>query len=610
MPDRTVRLSQTLSPFGVGAIYDFLGESFVAADIRRWRKHSARLLPAPRLAAALGVREFREAPARPKSFGIRAAPGIPYIRFPRWLFCVSCRRMLHWRAAFEVPDEPARCRSCESRRTLIPMRFVTVCREGHLDDVPWGIWAHSRADDPDQKQCQRHSLRFLTKAGAGGGLRSLVVRCDTCRAQRALEGLTAPGSLAQLHLKCRGIQPWQSASTAVGHDEVPEVVQRGATNVYFAHLQSAIDIPPESAFDETEDLVHTIRATPEFEVILGAPDGPAAPHLVGALAASFGVEPTVVESLVRAEIQRRGDAPPPPADADDIMASEWAAFQTPHIEADDRDRFITRHVNLEAVAEDPRRGLLDPLDKVVQAIRLREVRALTGFSRLSPGNPVVPPDLGSGLDWLPALEVFGEGIFISVKEDAVARWEHGPAADRISPVSARRDAGHRGHWLPEATPRFIMLHTLAHLLIRQLAFDSGYASASLTERIYSRLPEGGRPGMAGVLIYTAAGDQEGTLGGLVRQGVPERLMATLSSALTTASWCSSDPICRESTGQGVDALNLAACHACCLIAETSCAYANALLDRGLVVGTESRGNGFFEQPIALVLEGTAVGAAR
>ncbi len=130
-------------------------------------------------------------------------------------------------------------------------------------------------------------------------------------------------------------------------------------------------------------------------------------------------------------------------------------------------------------------------------------------------------------------------------------------------------------------------------MIGQLRFDCGYGSASLRERIYCDEGESDEP-MNGVLIYTASGDSEGTLGGLVRQGEPDRLNAIIDRAMRRARWCSSDPVCIESEGQGSDNANLAACHGCMLLPETSCEVGNRLLDRGLLVGTpEDRDMGFF-----------------
>ena len=131
------------------------------------------------------------------------------------------------------------------------------------------------------------------------------------------------------------------------------------------------------------------------------------------------------------------------------------------------------------------------------------------------------------------------------------------------------------------SPELVFLHTLAHLLIKRLSFDAGYGASSIRERIYSA-PEGHPHRMAGILLYTAAGDADGTLGGLVELGRPGRLDRTLAGALEDARWCASDPICVESTGQGPESLNLAACHACGLLPETSCEFRNRILDRAAV----------------------------
>jgi hypothetical protein len=152
-------------------------------------------------------------------------------------------------------------------------------------------------------------------------------------------------------------------------------------------------------------------------------------------------------------------------------------------------------------------------------------------------------------------------------------------------------------FLPEATDRFVLLHTLSHLLIRQLCFECGYSSSSLSERIYSDDEEG----MAGILIYTASADSEGALGGLVREGLPDRLYGTFKTALFRANWCSSDPICSELQQQGVQGLNKSACHACTLVAETSCDHANSLLDRSVLIGAaDAPQTGYFNHLVTLI----------
>jgi hypothetical protein len=104
--------------------------------------------------------------------------------------------------------------------------------------------------------------------------------------------------------------------------------------------------------------------------------------------------------------------------------------------------------------------------------------------------------------------------------------------------------------------------------------------------------------MGGVLIYTAAGDAEGTLGGLVRMGEPGYLEPVIRRALETAQWCSADPVCMEmgiGSGQGPDSCNLAACHSCALVPETACEQFNRFLDRASVIGDLTDSSiGFFE----------------
>lgn len=598
--ERNVRLSQTLAPFGIGAVYDILGESLVACESAWWGNTGDRLR-LPRLERQLKVDGFRSAPSHASLFGGNS-PGVPYYRFPQWLFCPRCRRMTQWRERMEVVGEPPRCQinNCPGKAQLVPMRFVTACPEGHLDDVPWQFWTHIGAKSANQKQCKSRDLSFTTRREAGTGLGSLEVRCNTCSAARSLAGISSKDSLRPYHIHCSGRQPWQRLDAAEACLETPQVLQRGATSVYFALVQSAIDIPPDSNHAAFSDLAVDLINTPEFEIIRSAPSGPLSDMLALQLADQFDTTIEKVMSIVRAHVDAESGAASQSEDvaAQDLATEEWLAFQSERDEEDDRDRFITRPVPfLETTAESPAATALlgSTIGRVVLATRLREVRALVSFSRYRPDARQIAPDLGRGLGWLPAIEVFGEGIFLSLDESSVRSWEQDHAVRSVAvALELRRSKSLFGPRLgATATPRFILLHTLAHVLIRQLAFECGYAASSLRERIYAREPTEGEP-QAGLLVYTAAGDVEGTLGGLVRQGEPPRLANTLLHGLESASWCSSDPLCRESGGQGFGAMNLGACYACTLVSETSCAYFNVLLDRGVLVGSDRLG-GFFQQ---------------
>jgi hypothetical protein len=234
--------------------------------------------------------------------------------------------------------------------------------------------------------------------------------------------------------------------------------------------------------------------------------------------------------------------------------------------------------------------------------KLRETRALAGFTRILPPDGNLASDrlqslkLDQAIDWLPAIKVYGEGIFLEIDPAEISKWlvQHPEILARVKPLVANYNAARTARQQPQRniTPKFLLMHTLAHVLINQLSFDCGYGSASLRERLYCDFSDTSHP-MEGILIYTASGDSEGTMGGLVRQGKPGRFEATLRRAIHRAAWCSSDPVCIESKGQGSDNSNLAACHGCSLLPETSCEEGNRLLDRALLVGTpDSRAIGF------------------
>ena len=231
--------------------------------------------------------------------------------------------------------------------------------------------------------------------------------------------------------------------------------------------------------------------------------------------------------------------------------------------------------------------------------KLKETRAFVGFSRLDAPNRRVSESkkelrLGNE-EWLPAIEVYGEGIFFEFNEEKLTEWANKPnVKERIDILNrsyhnAKFGINDSGNLRPE----FILIHTFSHLLINQLSFDCGYGSSSIRERIYCEKTSNDLK-MYGLLLYTASGDSEGSLGGLVRQGETGRIEDTILSAMENASWCTSDPVCIQSAGQGPESLNLAACHNCTLLPETCCEVGNRLLDRGTVVGTLSdKQIGFF-----------------
>ncbi|MFD6949113.1 hypothetical protein A6A08_07055 [Nocardiopsis sp. TSRI0078] len=609
-----VRQAQTIVPFGVGAIVETQGEAFVAADISHWPVSSCPWVDSPRLAAGLGVTGFKALPsAKNDFFDSPDGVGAPCVRFPAWLFCGACRRMRRWGVADEQPGTAPLCPACPTPQALGPMRFVQICESGHMDDVDWWWWAHSRATTDCQRSTQR--LSFLVDHSSIG-LEALSVMCRACDSSRDLLQLLDRG-----RTRCTGHHPWQGRHEAAHCTEHARVVQRNAGNVYYAMTLSALDIPAPTAEAGAVDpqIASRIRSDDLWPGLCRADD----PHRAAMLTTMIcegqpGVSPEDVAALLRqenggTETERTHPRKDRPSTAADMSWEEWAALNTSTAVND--KHFTVRPVRFgpEGPPTESERLLRGRIERVVVADRLREVRALRGFCRVQPSpRRMVGVDTTGRRSWLPAVEVFGEGVFLAFSEDALSRWEEQPSVrERVRGLESDLNAAFQMDRLSGMVgdallPRLPLLHTFAHLLIRQLSFESGYGTASLRERVYARPGEGGH--QAGVLIYTAAGDADGTLGGLAHQGASARLTEILLRLLEAGAWCSADPLCAEHGARGFANLNRAACHACALLPETSCEAGNALLDRVLLVGAPGI-TGFF-QPVIDAARRQAAGIAR
>jgi len=300
-----------------------------------------------------------------------------------------------------------------------------------------------------------------------------------------------------------------------------------------------------------------------------------------------GIDAFTSEQVWAAIEAKRSGAVETPKETD-IKRPEWRVLTDPSA-PNDWPFFLTSKAGVPI-------ELAGIIDDVLLLQRLREVNALIGFTRVeAPEESDDPEDrppmaalCRSKPTWVPASDVHGEGIFIRFKEAVIRPWEALPS------VRKRNDAlllGHRG-WrnARQLDPdkgfpgiRYAMLHTFAHLLVRELALECGYNAASIRERIYS--DSTADDPMAGVLLYTAAADSDGTLGGLVELGKPENLARLIRQALRRATVCSSDPLCSEHNPATDRSLHGASCHACAFVSETSCERGNRYLDRSLLVPT-------------------------
>lgn len=586
-----IRRSQVITTHGPGAIIDFraggaggAGISVVSGGLEAWDDRAAppglshpQTIFEPRLQKQLSVDGFRLPPVAPQiGVGVYApkAGALVGVRFPVWLHCPRCHILRHPRFWRDVPGDPAMfCEPCSggaSGRTrvhVVPVRFIVVCPYGHLDEFPWHRWVGHR-----DGCSMRRDLKL--EGSATAGLAGYVLSCTECHATRTMEGCFGENVVNV----CAGLRPWlpSGPEECPGRNDPaahPRVVQRGASNLYFSVVESALDIPPWS------DALQS-KLGPYWPVLLRAPDAAALAVVVDALrlGAMFGMSRDRLVAEVGSRIERL-KAPQ--------QNLRWEEYEQLTKHSTD---FQTKEFEVRPTPPPPE---LQPwIDLVVRVTRLREVRALCGFTRVLPpagrSDPRVAPLAVSPMNWLPAVENRGEGIFLRLDPVRLARWE----STRLVAERARTiDQAYRADWARRGgqgdpprtiTPRFLVLHALAHALIRQLSLDCGYSSASLRERIYA---ETGQFAMAGLLIYTASPDADGTLGGLVRQGEPAMLAHVVDQALRSMTWCSSDPLCIEGVHTLTETLSGAACHCCLLGAETSCEEFNRLLDRALLVGS-------------------------
>ena len=587
------------------------------------KKHNVELksfrIDEPRLAQRLEVSHFR----LPPDYNYRRSENklltMPAQRFPRWHVCpqAKCGSMLR-----PSPSDGLRV-LCENRKEhsgdfdvqMHQVRFVMMCDHGHLADFPWREWVHY-SSHPD---CQG-DLRM--NKGGGADLASIEVSCKKCGLKRRLGGIlqSAPDGGASFlsrtldksgaAFNCTGQKPWATAERGSQAEPCQRPVQGSllnATNLHFSEVVSAIFLPPVPGSSVPDELIRLL-SEPPLTIIRGFVTG-------GTLTLEEGAEYVRAKKLVpdggiySDEHLRKAlaiacglEKLPQPANInpDDHVAverafryQEYGMLQNPL----NTEMLVSRRPPLENYAAD----MQHLLSGVTLLDKLRETRVLTGISRVnSAETTTMTSDQRRHLlrkkpfednTWLPAAITFGEGIFLQFDTTALGVWEK--AADKhLSGLMQRYEKSDRhkpGHL---AGPRHVLLHTFAHLLINQLIFECGYSSASLRERLYVSQEAGQE--MAGVLIYTASGDAEGTMGGLVRCGEPGNLEPLIRRAVSGAQWCAADPICMEAgeSGQGPDSCNLAACHNCALLPETSCEEFNRFLDRACIVGGE-RVKGYF-----------------
>jgi hypothetical protein len=585
--DDKLRRTQVIFTSGPGAIVDLKDCSVVTAGLQEWvdlnrleevqyqnRRGFRRLVRPP----VVRTNPHTNKPYTP--FGV-----LPVFRFPDWVQCTNpnCGIFGPY-AKISATRSDFKC-TCGSK--TVPARIIRICPDGHMDDFPWDEFYH----DGNKCDLAHPKFRLFRSSEQTGTLNDLVLQCK-CELHRSGRRLGDIYGFA-LGKHCRARRPWLS-NNEDGCSKKSEVVLRGASNVYFPRIMTELIVPKEKTKIETFYGAHFQKHRTTYFVMDEDMRAEFVSRQLDKLkdeVEALGVDKAdVLEEMVRLLEDRKPKAASELTPEDKIREEEFAILSNPAIVDPEIKPKVFSAKRIEADITLQNKGL----SKLVCVTRLQEIRVLQGFSRVLP-NPKKADqgrviDLGEGTDnvYL-AIEVNGEGLFLSFDEDRLNEWASKRAVVERAGEIARLFSEERGLRPPPFTvgAKALFLHSFSHAIIKQMALFGGYSSVAIREKLYLSETHNG------ILLYTGESDSEGTMGGITSLGEKSRFTEIFHDAIEDCRWCSSDPICSENQPEPGFSENLAACHACLYLSETSCELSNKILDRHMIVS--DRGTGFFDE---------------
>ncbi|MBG98659.1 hypothetical protein CL659_06080 [bacterium] len=593
-----IRKSQLINTFAIGSVITTdLNESLLILANKRWRiennLETKQLNDEENLKNLLGVNKFISPPNDNGSwtyqYGNRiwkpSNTFVRTIRFPRWHYCtnIKCRAMHKVDCDQYIPQcRNKQQKNCKDRigtqSSLIPVRFLLVCTNGHVDDYHFTEHVHDGINE------DLHQLEYNTY-GNDSSTSGIMIKCITCNKQKNMGEALLPDRLGNINYTCKGYRHWLfednlESTVEECNQNYPEYkiqgIQKGASNFYYAINRSAIWIPKDgSGF--SNDTIEQYKILKERRFFENT-------ETIHIQALKYIIDPamydTTPELIMQYHEYERTRAAVTINDMEDIKFNEYTTFnKVPGIPGD-KDY----EVKIQSL-DDYESWVETYFDKISLLEKMRETKAFCGFRRILPypknfdnNDSEKINSINGDMNEIPAIIVRGEGIFLNFNLDTLDKW--------------RKDSSLNGYKINqnpqdnldyESETTFVLLHSFAHLLIKELSLECGYNSSSIKERIYANTE--GRSHMAGILIYTSDGDSEGSLGGLVRLGKPGNFERIMRNIIQKTSWCSGDPVCSSIGHQGPQKANLAACHNCLIISETSCSHFNKYLDRSTITKT-------------------------
>lgn len=565
---------------------------------------------------------------------------IPAIHFPRWFY--SRKEMLfkpieEWENLWKqktgdtklIYFAPPRDPHSKTNRTfkdnnqlrdiydtLVQIPILLICKNGHISDIPWyqlfcaGIDGKKEAmKNPSgfelfEYPCQEcdkgglHEIQWIESRNNSESWGTL--KCRKCGKTYGLEGIM------NIHPYCKGETPWNGIGTKSdepckdvnGSNSVMQMALVTSNSVYYADSFSSLYIPPQYLPDKI--LAPNLQKVLELLNTRWYPK--ALDRHPGLSKQQYIDQIDLIDKAEDSDIELTSEQA-------SIVKTRFLAIVEPPKDSDEQYRYEEYKVfsgykeSLPNVANLVFRDIELPVDLTPYFTKIQQVETLAmtltqrGFSRVAMPVPlridgVVVRNMGQRIYnepvekvySLPANQSFGEGLFFEFNIEAVDNWAKAHQSlfsSRYNQPEGEIGKAIKGEMQQYGAPRFYLLHTFSHIIMKELEFSCGYPTASLQERLYYSNR------MCGVLIYTADGS-EGSMGGLVWQGQPRLIERIIKSSIDNARECSSDPLCWENEDQ----LNLAACFSCCLVSETSCEKRNLGLDRRALVDEEF---GFFKK---------------
>ncbi len=620
---RPVRSSQLITTWGVGSIQSFPNDdSFMLLGLDAWEylfsnpeefdqeRLKEHIIIENRLARRLKVRNFR----KPIIFDSKNPTPMPYVRFPSWHYCPRCghmerlspnqhRNLKNPHPKTICPKIYDVCKNNKQDIQLIPSRFILICEKGHIDDFDYGYWLKREAG----KELKKDLKLRLTRGSTSSSIFQMSVVCTANKVEAKLDNLFKFYNTSEKGQKCNGAMPWLGVygwdkENCEDCDSTYKITYRNALNVHSKIIQSSISIPSKEDL-LPENLIEELNSRLSFFI-----QDPGMIETEAQIQSErTNIPKSQIISFINSEIDNLGDA------EIDEVAFRYDEYKI--LKSGGGNKNNELFYAEKKVSPFKNKILKDLIKNVSIAHRLTETSAFVGFNRLVSGEiPLLSKESdldelksklsrNPNINWLPAFQSRGEGIFIDFNSKKINEWSNSSGTiKRIEKLQENYNLNRsdRGKEPVSLNPAYPLIHSFSHLLIEKLSYHCGYGAASLKEKIYTNISLDNDIKMNGILIYTIGGG-DGSLGGLSNLAASDDLEKIIIQSLLDSVWCSSDPICIQSDGQGNGLCNLAACHNCLLIPETSCEAFNILLDRKLLIDNED-GCGYFSSLIEEELE--------